>query len=94
MVCLCPLLDGVQAGKDRTGIIAALVLKCAGASDLQVVNDYARCVSKGVALYLVHLSSPAVHLCCMNESEPGSEHFLQKKENDITSLCLCCKKEK
>jgi protein-tyrosine phosphatase len=28
-------------GKDRTGIIAALLLKCAGVSDEDVINDYA-----------------------------------------------------
>lgn len=33
----------MQAGKDRTGIIAALVLACSGASDVQIVEDYARC---------------------------------------------------
>ena len=33
----------LQAGKDRTGIIAALVLSASGASDLEIVDDYARC---------------------------------------------------
>jgi hypothetical protein len=28
-------------GKDRTGIIAALLLKCAGVSDEDVITDYA-----------------------------------------------------
>lgn len=41
------LLLDAQAGKDRTGIIAALVLSCTGASDLQIVNDYARCADCG-----------------------------------------------
>ncbi|KAF5833059.1 protein-tyrosine phosphatase-like protein [Dunaliella salina] len=37
-----PVLFFCKAGKDRTGIIAALVLACSGATDLQVVEDYAR----------------------------------------------------
>ncbi len=32
----------MQAGKDRTGIIAALVLACSGASDEQIIEDYAK----------------------------------------------------
>lgn len=31
-----------RAGKDRTGLVAALVLSTAGASDQQIVEDYAR----------------------------------------------------
>lgn len=31
-----------RAGKDRTGLVAALVLAVAGASEEQIVEDYAR----------------------------------------------------
>uniref|UniRef100_A0A7S3VR57 Tyrosine specific protein phosphatases domain-containing protein n=1 Tax=Dunaliella tertiolecta TaxID=3047 RepID=A0A7S3VR57_DUNTE len=37
-----PVMFFCKAGKDRTGIIAALVLACSGATDLQIVDDYAR----------------------------------------------------
>lgn len=41
-----------RAGKDRTGLVAALVLSTAGASDQQIVEDYARWVrvAAGVGL--------------------------------------------
>lgn len=31
-----------QAGKDRTGVVAMLVLSCAGASEEQIIADYIR----------------------------------------------------
>jgi protein-tyrosine phosphatase len=37
-----PTLFYCAAGKDRTGMVAALLLSCAGASEEQVVADYAR----------------------------------------------------
>jgi hypothetical protein len=37
-----------KAGKDRTGLLAALVLACAGASDDQIVADYVKWVWPGV----------------------------------------------
>ena len=39
-----PFVLWMQAGKDRTGVIAALVLACTGATELQIVDDYARSV--------------------------------------------------
>jgi protein tyrosine/serine phosphatase len=44
-----PLLMFCAAGKDRTGLVAALLELCAGASDEQVASDYARCVGGGGA---------------------------------------------
>ena len=32
-----------RAGKDRTGLVAAAVLAVAGASEQQIIEDYARC---------------------------------------------------
>ena len=37
-----PVLIFCMAGKDRTGIISALVLAVAGCSDEQVIKDYIR----------------------------------------------------
>lgn len=33
----------VQIGKDRTGLIGALVLAVCGATDIEIISDYARC---------------------------------------------------
>lgn len=33
----------VQIGKDRTGLIGALILAVCGASDIEIISDYARC---------------------------------------------------
>ena len=41
----------VQIGKDRTGLIAALILAICGATEDEIVSDYARSVSPdGIAL--------------------------------------------
>ncbi len=41
----------VQIGKDRTGLIAALILAACGATDDEIVSDYARSDSPdGIAL--------------------------------------------
>ena len=32
-----------KIGKDRTGLLAAMVLSCCGASDDEIVSDYMRC---------------------------------------------------
>ena len=37
-----PLVFYCKAGKDRTGLLAMLLLTCAGASDEQIVADYFR----------------------------------------------------
>ena len=34
-----------QIGKDRTGLLAAMVLTCCGASVDEIVTDYARCAT-------------------------------------------------
>jgi hypothetical protein len=34
-----------KIGKDRTGLLAALVLSCCGASDDEIVSDYMRCAN-------------------------------------------------
>ena len=45
-----------KAGKDRTGIVAALLLSLAGATDDQIISDYILCAAtrlcllKGIAL--------------------------------------------
>jgi len=41
-----------KAGKDRTGVVAALALKCCGASDAEVVADYRRSDAAGTAAAL------------------------------------------
>lgn len=41
----CSVLIFCKAGKDRTGIISALVLTVAGCSDEQIVKDYIRSVT-------------------------------------------------
>ncbi len=33
---------GLQIGKDRTGLLAAMLLSCCGASDDEIVSDYMR----------------------------------------------------
>lgn len=35
----------VQIGKDRTGLIGALILAVCGATDIEIISDYARCES-------------------------------------------------
>lgn len=49
--CVCRIAQGLEngggtlfhcsAGKDRTGVLAALLLRCAGVPDAQIVADYA-----------------------------------------------------
>lgn len=38
-----PVLFFCKIGKDRTGLIAALILAACGASDIEIISDYARC---------------------------------------------------
>ena len=35
-----------KIGKDRTGLLAAMVLSCCGASDDEIVSDYMRCACR------------------------------------------------
>lgn len=37
-----PIMFFCKAGKDRTGLVAALILTCCGASEGEIVTDYAR----------------------------------------------------
>ena len=37
------MLNLVQIGKDRTGLIGALILAVCGATDIEIISDYARC---------------------------------------------------
>ena len=37
-----PVLFFCKIGKDRTGLIAALILAACGASDIEIISDYAR----------------------------------------------------
>lgn len=37
-----PVMFYCKAGKDRTGLLAMLLLTCAGASDEQIIEDYFR----------------------------------------------------
>lgn len=39
-----PTLFFCRMGKDRTGLVAALILAACGASDAEIVSDYARFV--------------------------------------------------
>lgn len=46
-----PVLFFCKIGKDRTGLIAALILAACGASDIEIISDYARSQgTHGVAL--------------------------------------------
>jgi protein tyrosine/serine phosphatase len=42
-----PLLFYCAAGKDRTGMVAALLLSCCGASEEEIVADYIRWAELG-----------------------------------------------
>jgi protein-tyrosine phosphatase len=45
-----PLLTYCRLGKDRTGLMTALVLSTCGATEDEIVSDYARCAAWALLL--------------------------------------------
>jgi protein tyrosine/serine phosphatase len=43
-----PLLFFCKIGKDRTGVLAALLLSCCGAKPEEIIADYHRCSSSSL----------------------------------------------
>ena len=68
-----PLLFGCTAGKDRTGIAAAVLLRCLGVGDEEILADYARTTDE----MILHLARFARHFGPMKRTEAEFiAHFL------------------
>ena len=70
----------MQIGKDRTGLIAALILAACGATDDEIVSDYARSDSPdGIALGGLEK---------LKELEGGAPSYSQRLQ--VTPRCYAC----
>lgn len=59
-----PVLTYCRLGKDRTGIMTTLVLSTCGASEDEIVSDYARCNNGSFEPnHCLHSTNPGQALC-------------------------------
>ncbi len=77
-----PLLFFCKIGKDRTGVLAALLLSCCGAEPEEIIADYHRCSSS--ALWRPYpncligiVSERAINIQCIGRAQPH-----------VASVCL------
>lgn len=64
-----PLVFNCFFGKDRTGVLAALVLSCLGVDPQEIVQDYALTETR-VELILQKLRSDPIHRDTIDQSDP------------------------
>lgn len=72
-----PVAFQCRLGKDRTGLVAALVLLCLGASEEQVVEDYVKSDgTDGIALGAVQVMSPRSNLDPLYRTPLCASHLI------------------